>query len=859
MFSLRVLGGALLEGPNGPVRGRPAHRRRIALLALLASSRGRPIAREKVIGLLWPEHPGDAARHLLSESLYVLRKALGDQTFVAVGDEIALNPQVVESDAAAFEAAVEAGDPASAVALYRGPFLDGFYLSGADEFERWVEGERARLARVYAQALERLAESAEETDDFLGAVEWWRRVSARDPYSSRVVLRLMRALESGGEHTAALRAATEHADFLREDLGAQPDPAVPAYAERLRTTPPPGRIPPPFEMASEEVLAEAIQEPGRENECEAGAPLPHASYPPDGSGPPVMSTPDPGAAPHPSSSGSTPAPSRRYARVGLAILSGLAMLMIGEHIGALHTVERKEASGGVEAEAPDPRRIAVLYFDDHSPRQDIAHLASGLTEGLIHELAQVPGLDVISRNGVKPYRDGKAPLDSITAALRVGTLVEGSVQRSGDRLRVTVQLVDAATGGHLQSRTIERPMGELFALEDELAREVSESLRQRLGKEIRLREHVAGTRSTAAREAVLRAEEIRSEAARLSVGHSPLGAPATRRMLATADSLLAEAARSDPRWARPWILRGWVALSAGEPAPTTERRMRFAAALRSSEWALEIAPTDPAALELRGTVRWRMVQRGPVPTGADPQALSAAAERDLNQALANDPSLARAWVTLSQLLRVQEGRLAEADVAARRALEADEFLEEAPLVLERLYRSNVQMARFDSAAAWCARGRARFPNDSRFVECRLTLLGYPGTERADVALAWRLFRELEQMDPPGRALPYTPTYRRMAVARVVARAGLADSARAMSLTARAEVRGNRDWESAQAADEAYVRLLLGERDSAVVLLSRHLAVRPRLRAQIARDVKYRALHDDPRFRRLVAEAPEGPD
>lgn len=96
----------------------------------------------------------------------------------------------------------------------------------------------------------------------------------------------------------------------------------------------------------------------------------------------------------------------------------------------------------------------------------------------------------------------------------------------------------------------------------------------------------------------------------------------------------------------------------------------------------------------------------------------------------------------------------------------------------------------------------------------------------------------------------------MAVAPVAARQGQADTARALSLLARAEVRGDSMLESSQAGDEAYVRLLLGERDSTIVLLGRMLAVQPRLRRQVAENVKFRSLHSDPRFRHLVGEAPE---
>src|SRR5262245_59549033 len=94
-FSLQLLGDPLLVGPAGPVTGRAAYRRRLALLSILAVARGRPVGRERIIGLLWPDNPAEAARHTLSEALYVLRKELADDVFTTVGDEVALNPVVI--------------------------------------------------------------------------------------------------------------------------------------------------------------------------------------------------------------------------------------------------------------------------------------------------------------------------------------------------------------------------------------------------------------------------------------------------------------------------------------------------------------------------------------------------------------------------------------------------------------------------------------------------------------------------------------------------------------------------------------------------------------------------------------------
>jgi TolB-like protein/tetratricopeptide (TPR) repeat protein len=505
------------------------------------------------------------------------------------------------------------------------------------------------------------------------------------------------------------------------------------------------------------------------------------------------------------------------------------------------------------------QNVAVLYFEDHTARGGLGYLARGLTERLVDDLARVGALRVISTNGVRRFREADIPPDSIARVLKVGTLVTGSLQGSERDLRVTVRLVDPSTGRLIATRTMRGDTDDVLRFETWVGEVAAEFLRPRLGSEIRLQERAAGTRDVRARTLFLQGLEQWESARRMMPKADPLGDEVRRRRLAAADAFFADAARRDRHWGDPLVLRGWVSLARWEGEPEEAQRLeRFQDALAHAEEALKRRPGDPAALELRGTVQWKMSFRGPIPTGMQKDTLARRAEEDLRDALAADSSLARAWATLAQVLRVQEGQLAAAKVAARRALEEDAFLEEGPYVVDRLYRAELDLARYDSAVAWCREGGRRYPDDWHFVECRLNLLGYDPKAPPDLDGAWNLYRELGQLDPPQAARAanraYSPIFRRMAVARVAARAGLADSARALIRISRREAGNDSTLLSSLLYDEAVVWFFLGENEAALSLLEAYVRAKPEQRRLIATDPKFESLRNHPRYRRL-AEPP----
>ena len=531
---------------------------------------------------------------------------------------------------------------------------------------------------------------------------------------------------------------------------------------------------------------------------------------------------------------------------GALVLLGAAALgmALGDWRANTTAEQTTMSSEGNAAGLPDPTHIAVLYFEAEGPDTSMKWVSQGLTEDLIDQLGQLEALTIISANGVRPYREDPPPPDSIARALSVGTLVTGTVAGSLDQPRVTVRLVEP-TGRQVASKVIEAAGGDVLALRGELSQQVSGFLRERLGREVKLRELRTGG-DTRAWLQVRRAEELREDARALYATGDTTGA---QRTFNDADSLLGLAERRDPDWLDPVLLRGWIAANRIElaEARTEEAVARWAPpGIAFAERALARQPEYPPALELRGYLRllqWQYSNEGR-------PALADAAERDLRSAaVAENPRHARAKTTLAYLLW-RRGSFAEANLLARRAYEADAFLVDAPEVLYRLYMTALVLRRWDEARDWCGQGYRRFPNQWLFTQCRLTLLSMPSGERPDAARAWKLVAEMERVTAPSEWLVLAPRWH-MVVASVLARAGQQDSAQRTLRAARKAGGGDPELD----VYEAEVQVLLGEHDRALELLERYLANSPPQRAIIQGMASFDPLHRYPRFRALTASRP----
>ena len=524
---------------------------------------------------------------------------------------------------------------------------------------------------------------------------------------------------------------------------------------------------------------------------------------------------------------------------------GLALVAVG---GVL-LVRRRVVPGAGADGGLDPRRVAVMYFEDLSSRNDLAYLANGLTEALIDALSRVPSLSVLSRNAVAQYRTSTMPPDSVSRALGAGTLVQGTVEAVRRGYRVTVRLIDGASGADFKRASFEQPAGSVLAMRDSLAGRVVDFLRTRLGEEVRLRETRVATRSVAAWSLLQRAEQAKQRADALFEGDS---LAAAMRALQRADSLAAEARGSDPQWAEPAALRAAIAYRQArldfKPAtasPWIDKGLAFAGE------ALKLDPGSPDALELRGTLRYLQYLLHLARTPAGVATLLRTAEDDLRIAVSLAPGQANAWYVLS-LVNYQKPDFVEAKIDAQRAYEADAYLGAADQILWRLYTTSYDLEQFADAARWCDEGRRRFSQNLRFVQCQLWLMT-SNAQPPDVALAWRLLDEVVKLTP-AQIREYVRLESQNAVAAVLARAGLADSAR--HVLARSRGGPEVDPEVELLSYQAFAYLLLGDRDEALRLMKEQVAANPAHRVGLARSTHWwwRDIKDDPRFKELVGTA-----
>jgi TolB-like protein/Tfp pilus assembly protein PilF len=271
--------------------------------------------------------------------------------------------------------------------------------------------------------------------------------------------------------------------------------------------------------------------------------------------------------------------------------------------GRVRTVPRepedaKPALPGPEATAPPPS-IAVLPFEDMSAEHDQQYLGNGIAEELLNALASVEGLNVAARTSSFSFAGKGASMKEIGETLHVRHVLEGSVRRSGQKLRVTAQLIDVESGFHRYSQSYDRELQDIFDIQNEIAREIAGALLPRLGlgKDVVLVKH--GTTN-------LQAYNLRLQA------RPWLTAPDPVKSSAAIDKLR-QALELDPRYWDAWgdlaYVKGYMTSWTGDPVPL------LVDAEAAATLALYHSPTNVIALLWRAFVNM-LVKHDPA-TAAD--------------------------------------------------------------------------------------------------------------------------------------------------------------------------------------------------------------------------------------------------
>ncbi len=293
---------------------------------------------------------------------------------------------------------------------------------------------------------------------------------------------------------------------------------------------------------------------------------------------------------------------------------------------------------------PNEKGIAILPFENLSPQKENALLASGLQDEIITRLAKVASLKVISRTSTMGLGTRPSNLASIAKELGVGAILEGSVQRIGEQLRVNVQLITAATGASIWAETYDRQLVDVFSVESEIATQVASALRATLTPEEKARVAKVPTENTQAYTFYRRAREIQQ------------GISDTRADYEEKRRLLEQAVAVEPTFALGHAELSDVLTSIYEDLDRTEEIKTVARA--HAEKALQLDVDLGEAHKALGSYFYRAERDYP------------AAQREFDialKALPNDSELIR-WRTL--MLR-RQGHWAQAIPNLRRAVALD--------------------------------------------------------------------------------------------------------------------------------------------------------------------------------------------
>lgn len=296
--------------------------------------------------------------------------------------------------------------------------------------------------------------------------------------------------------------------------------------------------------------------------------------------------------------------------------------------------------------SPPPHSIAVLPFTNLTGNTNQEYFSDGISEELINALSRVDSLEVIARTSSFSFKGQSVDISTIARKLNVGAILEGSVRRSGNTVRISVQLINAVTGFNLWSRTYDRKMADILKVQTEVATMVAQQLAIRLTNDDAARIEVGGTRIPAAYDSYLRGVRLYNEA--------DTDEASSRAALAAAN----EAVTLDPGYAAAYALRAnvlfWII---GLSTDLRAREALTQRAIASARRAVALAPEYGEAHLVLAMVRMRLLDFA----GAAPE---------FDRALALAPGNAHVQYVFGSFADAL-GHFKQAMIANRRAIRLD--------------------------------------------------------------------------------------------------------------------------------------------------------------------------------------------
>lgn len=404
-IELATLGGLHILDDEGELDWLAGQRSRAALLVYLAVEQR--VSRESLTTVFWPESDSENARHALRQSLYQLKKAVHADWVESLAHDLVVTADV-RADVHEFTGAIEQKDLERAVALYRGPFLDGIHLVDLGSWESWVDTKRARYARAFRQASRDLIQMRLSQGDKRGAINVAEQWMARDRLDDEAQHRLIETLAAAGERSEAIRQY-EAFKRARELDGLEPPEQTRALVERLK---------------SEPSLIPSLQA--------TAADLP--------------------------ASKTTPSPRRRSSRALGFTATGLVVAVL-----LMWAQVRRQGDEQLESNA-----IAVLPFNVHG-QQSVAYLREGMVNLLTAALDGAGSFRPVDARATLAAADVIKDPAATAAQLGAGMYVVGDVTEAGGKLQIGAAVYRGRSTAPSARAVVSGDRDSVFALADLVA------------------------------------------------------------------------------------------------------------------------------------------------------------------------------------------------------------------------------------------------------------------------------------------------------------------------------------------------------------------------------------------------------